>query len=422
MAPQRRSTAASSPLRSLASERPFCHRFDVKAELLSLACTCGRARYPKIRTAVQPRNRRSGRPSRHGIGATSDRRLRRRRLLDGVREPAARRLRARPDQGRAAARLLPALGQRRRRPLHRPLLPRLLRPPLRGQPHLALPPRAGPGGPAPPPALPGPDLRRRRQRRQPARRLAGARDRRDPARSWEAGVDPLRPLGRLALLVRRGGHRLPRRPANGSTGSACCRSATASTTSRGSERRASYHGFLREGMRAGLRGRGRRRPALHRHRAEPGGRLAAGGARLPARRRRAAGGRDADRHHLPRRTPAATPLRRRSPPEAMLHRPWRRRFAAATTISPHPRPRRPRLHLAPARPRRLRAAAAAGDRARRRAAADLHPADRQRRHLRADRRASTRPSASAPASPPTSPSSGSAAGRWRCATTCSPRT
>ena len=28
--------------------------------------------------------------------------------------------------------------------------------------------------------------------------------------AWEAGVDPLRPLGRLALLVRRGGDRLPR--------------------------------------------------------------------------------------------------------------------------------------------------------------------------------------------------------------------
>ena len=50
-----------------------------------------------------------------------------------------------------------------------------------------------------------------------------------------------------------------------------------------------------------LRGRGRRRPALHRHRTEPRRRLAAGGARLPARRRRAARGRDADRHHLPRR-------------------------------------------------------------------------------------------------------------------------
>ena len=147
-------------------------------------------------------------------------------------QPAARRLRARPDRGGAAAGLLPALGQRRRRPLHRPLLPRLLRPPLRGQPHLPLPPRAGARGPAPPPPLPGPDLRRRRQRRQPARRLAGARDRPDPARSLGGGGDPLRALGRLALLVRRGGDRLPRGAEAAARGSGCCRSATASTTSR----------------------------------------------------------------------------------------------------------------------------------------------------------------------------------------------
>ena len=49
--------------------------------------------------------------------------------------------------------------------------------------------------------------------------------------AWEAGVDPLRPLGRLAVLVRRGGDRLPRRSRAASRASACCRSATASTTS-----------------------------------------------------------------------------------------------------------------------------------------------------------------------------------------------
>ena len=63
----------------------------------------------------------------------------------------------------------------------------------------------------------------------------------------------------------------------------------------------------------------------------------------------------------------------------------RRRPSTRPMISAHPRPRRPRLQLPPAGPGGLRAAAAAGDRARRRAAADLHPADRQRRHLRADR-------------------------------------
>ena len=48
----------------------------------------------------------------------------------------------------------------------------------------------------------------------------------------------------------------------------------------------------------GVRRRGRRRPSLHRHRAEPGRRLEAGGARLPARPARRAGGRDADRDDL----------------------------------------------------------------------------------------------------------------------------
>ena len=102
---------------------------------------------------------------------------------------------------------------------------------LRGQPHLALPPRAGARGPARAPALPGPDLRRRRQRDQPARRLAGARHRRDPARGVGGRGRPLRPLGRLAVLVRRGGDRLPRRAAPASRASASSPSATASTTS-----------------------------------------------------------------------------------------------------------------------------------------------------------------------------------------------
>ena len=60
-----------------------------------------------------------------------------------------------------------------------------------------------------------------------------------------------------------------------------------------SNRREAYHRFLREGMRPRIRGRGRRRPALRRPGAEPRRRLAAGGARLPPRRLRAAGGGDA---------------------------------------------------------------------------------------------------------------------------------
>ena len=168
----------------------------------------------ELRTPVQRPGARA-RPFDDGDCASPDRGLRRRRLLDGVGKPAARRVRARALPARAAAGLLPALGERRRRPLRRPLLPRLPGRALRGEPRLALPPRAGPGGPARPPALPGPDLRRRRQRGQPARGLARARDRRDPARSLGSGRRPLRPLGRLALLVRRGGQRLPRRAAAG---------------------------------------------------------------------------------------------------------------------------------------------------------------------------------------------------------------
>ena len=64
-----------------------------------------------------------------------------------------------------------------------------------------------------------------------------------------------------------------------------------------------------------LRGRGRRRAPFRRLRAAPGGGLAAGVARIPARRRWPAGRRDADRHPLPRRRRASTsgpPL-----PEAM---------------------------------------------------------------------------------------------------------
>ena len=61
------------------------------------------------------------------------------------------------------------------------------------------------------PARAGPDLRRRWQPDQPARRLAGARHRLDAARGLRGRRDPLRALRRVALLVRRGGERLSRR-------------------------------------------------------------------------------------------------------------------------------------------------------------------------------------------------------------------
>ncbi len=66
-------------------------------------------------------------PFRHAYAAAPDRGVRRRRVLDGVGEHAARRLRAGADRRRAPAGLLPADRERRRRPLRRPLLPRVLR-------------------------------------------------------------------------------------------------------------------------------------------------------------------------------------------------------------------------------------------------------------------------------------------------------
>ena len=107
-------------------------------------------------------------------------------------QPPARRVRARAHRARAAEGLLPAERKRRRRPLHRPLLPPLQRRSLRAVTPVALPPRAGARRPARAPPLPGPDLRRRRQRAQPARRLARARDRRHPPRRVEPWRRPLR--------------------------------------------------------------------------------------------------------------------------------------------------------------------------------------------------------------------------------------
>ena len=196
---------------------------------------------------------------------------------------------------------------------------------------------------------------------------------------------------------------------------------------RGSERREAYHRFLREGMRGGYAAEDG--AALHFIGEElsrvVASRPQARGYRLDVAGRRVVEMRIATTYLGDREASPAAPL-----PEALSTAPAAacrmsgngRRSDGGDAGAPHPRPRRPRVQLAAARPGGLRAAAAAGRRARRRAAADLHPADRQRRHLRADRPASTPPSASAPASPPTSPSSGSAGGRWRCATTSSPRT
>ena len=177
--------------------------------------------------------------------------------------------------------------------------------------------------------------------------------------AWEAGVDPLRPLGRLALLVRRGGDRLPRR-------AAAARGARPAAVQQlrplraGSKRRRAYHRFLREGMRPGYAAEDG--AALHfTGGTEPGRRLAPGGSRLPARRRRRSGW---SRCGSP---PPSSATRGRAGGAACPRRSRPRLGGlSADDGPPHPRPRRPRLHLAPARPRGLRAAAAAGDRARRR--------------------------------------------------------
>ena len=277
-----------------------------------------------------------------------------------------------------------------------------------------------------PPALPGPDLRRRRQRRQPARRLARARHRRDPARSLGSRGHPLRPLGRLALLVRRGGDRLPRR-------AAAARRARPAAVQQLRPLRAAARSAASPTTASCARGCA---PATPPRTAPPctssatelsrGRRLPARGPRLPARRRRAAGGRDADRDHLPRRTGAAPRhrYRRRSPPRSPpdgAARQRRRRRAgdrrcagsspSAATTSPRARPTARSASCCCGWPP---SAAASG-----RGSASCRPPAATPPSRSA---ASTPPSASAPASPPTSRCSGSAGGRWRCATTCSPRT
>jgi hypothetical protein len=152
---------------------------------------------------------------------------------------------------------------------------------LRGQPHLALPPRAGPE-----------DLRAHLLSQDLIYVGGGSvvsllgvwRAHGIDAilrEAWERGSSsaasrPARSAGS------RGGDRLPRRAAR-VEGSGCCRSATASTTSRlGAGARLPRLPPRRDARR--LRGRGRRRAALRRHRAEPGRRLApeARGYRLDA--------------------------------------------------------------------------------------------------------------------------------------------
>ena len=199
----------------------------------------------------------------------------------------------------------------------------------------------------------------------------------------------------------------------------------------GSKRRESYHRFLREGMRPGYAAEDG--AALHFTGEELSRVISSrpGGARLPARRRRPARGRDADRHHLPRRTRGRP---RRTAAGGALHHgrglmgppgssgeggsappapatPCAASSPSAATTSPRARPTAPSASCCCGWPASAAPSGRGSASCRPRAAT---PPSRSA--------ASTPPSASAPASPPTSPSSGSAGGRWRCATTCSPRT
>src|SRR4051812_22665278 len=156
------------------------------------------------------------------------------------------------------------------------------------------------------PARAGSRLRRRRLRRVAARRLACARRRRDPCRGVAARDGAVRAERRVAVLVRRGGDRLPRRPDAG-RGSG----AAAVVELRALRRRAAAaHGVppLRRRRHArGLRGRGRRGAALRGRAAAPRRDVARGeagvhgrAARRRHRGRGAAGGPGAGRRRCGR--------------------------------------------------------------------------------------------------------------------------
>ena len=159
---------------------------------------------------------------------------------------------------RAPAGLLPALGQRRRGPLHRALLPRVRRRAAASRrtsrcsaaTTARRPPRA--------PARPGPDLRGGRQRAQPAGRVAGARHRRGAARGVGGGGGAVRRQRRLAVLVRGGRHGVPR-PAASPTRARPppCSNTVHYDAERGREDE--YRAALQEGMRPATRPRTARR-------------------------------------------------------------------------------------------------------------------------------------------------------------------
>ena len=197
--------------------------------------------------------------------------------------------------------VLPADGVGRRRPLHRALLP-ALRGRVRGQPRVAVPARplraGGRGRHRGAPARAGPHLRRRRQRREHARRLAGARARRGAAPGVAQGRRDVRAVGGLAVLVRRVADGVPRRAAAG----ARPRAAPVLQLRALHERAGAPRGVppLRGRRDApGLRGRRRRGAALPRRGAAPRRVLAPARERLPGGADRRRGRRDAAGDLLP---------------------------------------------------------------------------------------------------------------------------
>ena len=210
--------------------------------------------------------------SRHDA-PTPDRRLRWRRVLDGGREPALGRLRARAGRGggpRPAEGLLPPDRVRGRRPLRGPLLPALRGESLRAVARVAVPARLRDRRRARAPARPGPRVRRRRQRHLPDGRAARARARRRAARGVGGRRRHVRAQRRVAVLVRRGDDGLPRLVAAGAGDRA----------DPGVERRA-----LRQGAAPPAR-LPRRRRRRHARRLRGGGRRGAALRRRVARARR----------------------------------------------------------------------------------------------------------------------------------------
>ena len=138
------------------------------------------------------------------------------------------------------------------------------------------------------PARAGPDLRRRRLRALDARRVARARARRRAARGVGARRRDVRAERRLAVLVRAGADRLPRRAGAAGGGARAADGLQRRALRQGgaAARRTSRPRSRRGWRRAG--GRRRRRAALRRPAARARGQLAAARGRLPRRARWAA--------------------------------------------------------------------------------------------------------------------------------------